>query len=166
MSPDAHKQTPFLKYRTKKYNHRDRNVGKAIHNAILRKIESVLGLKKGSVTMHMFRRSRATQMADSGAGCFMLKVAGRWRSLGVAEVYVADSLARERTAMDMLSGHSVDEKELKLVSKIQTHSPLTDHCHSPFMNVRICYRYGDWCEGGKRRHRQIPIWSLQEIRKV
>ena len=132
LSPDSHSATPFLKYRTKKYGFRDRNVGKAIHKAILRKIESVLGLKPGSVTMHMFRRSGATQMADSGAGAFQLKVAGRWRSVGVAEVYVADSLARERVAMNLLSGHSAEDNDLKLVSTyhitftISYHQTLTD----------------------------------------
>ena len=75
--------------------------------------------KAGKIMAHMWRWSAATQMADSGAGAFELKHAGRWRSINVAEIYVAESLARERETMKRLSGGpDVGEKKNESVSEM------------------------------------------------
>ncbi|KAJ8917082.1 hypothetical protein NQ315_013001 [Exocentrus adspersus] len=61
--------------------------------SIPKKIAVHLGLPEpNSFTGHCFWRTSATFLADSGAGIEILKRHGGWRSSGVAEAYVEDSI--------------------------------------------------------------------------
>ena len=111
LSPNAHVDTPFLKYRTSRYNFRDKNCGPALTKKVTKKVKEMFGFPKNMVTFHMWRRSAATQMAASGAGMFALKVAGRWRLVNTAEIYVAESLKRERDVMRMLTKSGENKRE-------------------------------------------------------
>ena len=94
----------FLRYYTKSKSSRGRNAGRGLLQRLVEEIEDEFPELEGILTNHLWRRSAATAMADSGANSFQIKVAGRWNNIKTAEGYVATSLVRENQAMNLLNG--------------------------------------------------------------
>ena len=92
-------KTQFLKNFNKTTKRRYQNMGRDRHNTILRRIEAFLGLEEKSLTAHCYRRSAATELANSGISLLGLKRAGRWRTLQSAEEYLEHSLPVQRDRM-------------------------------------------------------------------
>ena len=79
-------------------------MGPRKHTAVLRKIELFLGLTPNSMTCHCWRRSAATELANSGISLLGLKRAGRWKNLKSAEEYLEHSIPVQRDRMTRLFG--------------------------------------------------------------
>ena len=73
------------------------------------RFEEILGLPKGTLTTHTFRRSGAMALANNGASLIQLKRAGRWSSSAVAEGYIENSLPEKRKQVSLMTGNSVIE---------------------------------------------------------
>ena len=112
LGPNPDKKSRFLKNMRSKDGIRKENQGKNQERRI-RFIERFLGYEEGSLTSHSFRRSGATQLANSGISLINLKKAGRWRSSTVAEGYIERSRARMLDQMKRLTT-SVRREESKV----------------------------------------------------
>ena len=77
-------------------------MGKGRHAGILRRIESFLGLPPNSLTSHVWRRSAATELANSGISLLGLKRAGRWKNLASAEEYLEHSIPVQQDRVNRL----------------------------------------------------------------
>ncbi|KAJ8915302.1 hypothetical protein NQ315_014810 [Exocentrus adspersus] len=77
--------------------------------SIPKKIAAYLGLPEpNSFTGHCFRRTSATFLADSGADIQVLKRHSGWRSSGVAEAYVEDSIENKVNISKILFSNSTE----------------------------------------------------------
>ena len=81
----------FLKNYSFKGKKRYQNMGRDRISSILRRIETFLGLDPLTLTVHIFRRTSETFLADSDISLLGLKRAGRWKSLTSAEEYIKHS---------------------------------------------------------------------------
>ena len=106
-------ETQFLKNFNIRSKKRSQNMGPRKHTAVLRKIELFLGLTPNSMTCHCWRRSAATELANSGISLLGLKRAGRWKNLKSAEEYLEHSIPVQRDRMTRLFG---GEKVIVLVA--------------------------------------------------
>ena len=77
-------------------------MGKMKHSATLRKIELFLNLAPKRLSSHYWRRSAATELANSGISLLGLKRAGRWKNLKSAEEYLEHCLPVQRDRMTRL----------------------------------------------------------------
>ena len=92
LNPYAKKTSRFLKNYNDRTKLRNQNAGRnAISRWITRMCE-ILGVPKDGYTTHAFRRSAATNLADSGVSFINLKRHGQWTSDSVVEGYIANSL--------------------------------------------------------------------------
>jgi integrase len=84
----------FLTYRNGKCI--SLNVGQHTIGGVPKKIATYLGLQEPELyTGHSFRRSAATMVVDAGGDILTLKRAGGWKSSGIAEGYVDDSINKK-----------------------------------------------------------------------
>ena len=94
-------------YAPSTHKKRRTNTGWRSMTKMLRRIEEILGLKKGSLTTHCLRRSAATCLANGGASLIQLKRAGRWTSDKVAQEYIEHCVPEKRKRVNMLTGGSI-----------------------------------------------------------
>jgi len=111
-------KTQFLKNYNRSKKKRYQNMGKDRIRIILRRIELFLGLEPNSLTAHVFRRSAATELANSGISLLGLKRAGRWKNLQTAEEYLEHSLPVLRDRMNRLD--TTNAMSVENVSKNKT----------------------------------------------
>jgi hypothetical protein len=84
----------FLTYRNGKCI--SLNVGQHTIGGVPKKIATYLRLQEPELyTGHSFRRSAATMVVDAGGDILTLKRAGGWKSSGIAEGYVDDSINKK-----------------------------------------------------------------------
>ena len=93
-----------MKNYAKSHNSRKTKTGWKTLLNMCRRIEEILGLKRGTIMTHPFRRSGATALADAGASVIQLKRAGRWSSQKIVEGYIEHCLPEKRTRAQMLTG--------------------------------------------------------------
>lgn len=96
-------------------------VGKNTIGGICKKIALFLGLENPSLyTGHCFRRSAATQLADSGGDITMLKRLGGWKSTSVTEGYIDDSMCSKNKISRLLAGVSSSVSSNDSVGNVET----------------------------------------------
>ena len=100
-------KTQFLKNHNVKTGKRYLNTGRDRISYILRRIEVFLGLPKGTLTSHCFRRTGATLLANSDISLIGLKRAGRWKGFKSAEEYLEYSVPAQEYMMDRLLGRTL-----------------------------------------------------------
>ena len=91
---------------------RIQNMGKDMLSRMLSRVCELLDMPFEEVTGHVWRRSGATALANSGMSILNLKRAGRWRSLSSCEQYLehCDKVIFDR--MNRLNGDCGDEQVL------------------------------------------------------
>ena len=110
------KESPFLKNWNKRSRRYIQNMGIKKHNTILRRIEVFLKLPSNSLTAHVWRRSAATELANSGISLLGLKRADRWKKLASAEEYLGHSLPVQKDRVDRLfDSEGVLEQNINIV---------------------------------------------------
>ena len=92
LNPYAKKNSRFLKNFNDRTKIRNQNAGRNAVSRWITRICQILGVPKEGYTTHAFRRSAATNLADSGVSFVNLKRHGQWASDSVVEGYIANSL--------------------------------------------------------------------------
>ena len=111
LNPYSKKDSRYLKNFNDRTKLRAQNAGRgAIPRWITRMCE-ILGIPKDGYTTHAFRRSAATNLADSGVSFVNLKRHGQWASDSVVEGYIANSLPLRLEREKNLLPEDVYEKD-------------------------------------------------------
>ena len=92
LNPYAKKDSRYLKNFNDKTRIRTQNAGRGAVSRWISRMCDILGVSKTGYTTHAFRRSAATNLADSGVSFVNLKRHGQWSSDSVVEGYIANSL--------------------------------------------------------------------------
>ena len=92
LNPYAKKSSRFLKNYNERTKIRNQNAGRNAVTRWITRICQILGVPKEGYTTHAFRRSAATNLADSGVSFVNLKRHGQWASDSVVEGYIANSV--------------------------------------------------------------------------
>ena len=79
-------------------------------------------MPRDQVTGHVWRRSAATNLANSGMSLIDLKRAGRWKSTQCCEVYLEYSKKIKLDRMNRLTGSTGGEQEL--ITRVSKKKPL------------------------------------------
>ena len=108
-------------YAATTHKKRRTNTGWRTMMKMLERIEDILGLKRGSLSTHSFRRSGASSLANGGASIIQLKRAGRWKSDTVAEDYIENCLPEKRKRVEMMTGEKViDIRTVSIVHNVRS----------------------------------------------
>ena len=95
---------------------RRRNMGPKMMSQHLRRVEEILTLPANSLTGHVWRRSAATVLANSGCSEINLKRAGRWKKLQSAEEYMDHCIPVQKDRMSRLDGSIVVHDNQQVIS--------------------------------------------------
>jgi hypothetical protein len=97
---------------------RRKNMGPRMLWQHLRRVEEVLSLPANSLTGHVWRRSAATVLANSGCSEINLKRAGRWKKLQSAEEYMDHCIPVQKDRMSRLDGSMVvhDNQQVSIIT--------------------------------------------------
>ena len=99
---------------------RVQNMGKDQLTRVLDIVSRLLKIDRSKISGHIWRRSAATCLANSGMSLLNLKRAGRWQSLTSCERYLEHSLSIRMDRMNRLDG-AISESST-LVTKVRKYS--------------------------------------------
>ena len=116
-------------------------MGKGTHAGILHRIEIFLKLPPNSLTSHVWRRSAATELANSGISLLGLKRAGRWKNLASAEEYLEHSIPVQQDRVNRLFHNTGNTQHINVVGddieiQVRTTNYSTYHSLTPHQLTR------------------------------
>ena len=91
LDPDLPGEAMYLRLFQKCLGVRKKQVGPKTISDFVKTACTVLDVNPTGYTVHCFRRSAATNLADAGFSFISLKRRGQWKSDSVAEAYIANS---------------------------------------------------------------------------
>ena len=115
-------------------------MGKNRLRHILRQIEILLGLEPNTLSAHVFRRTAATILANSGISLLGLKRAGRWKTLQTAEEYLEHSLPALRDRMNRLDTTNKSDSNAAVTIVSKTDAPIRIVHSDHFYSLNDAYR--------------------------